>query len=109
MKLLRVLDLQHNKLTSFPLSILRCEGLEELNLSGNKIEEIPADIYTKLTKLTKLVVEKCELKRYACSTHDDDDRIPWPQSQHAMKEMYLGYNKLILPDAFFNLAALEVC
>ena len=49
------MDLRFNLLTSIPKDALSdCNTLMTLSLKGNQIQRVPADVFLKLTDLTKL-------------------------------------------------------
>lgn len=51
-----------NQIQTLPLSLTQCVNLERLHLGSNKIEYLPPEIFTALTKLRELYIYKNKIQ-----------------------------------------------
>ncbi|XP_044014034.1 PH domain leucine-rich repeat-containing protein phosphatase 2 [Aphidius gifuensis] len=58
---LKLLQLEHNQLTTIPRELLELVCLTSLNLSNNKIDKVPAEIY-RLVNLKELILDRNGIK-----------------------------------------------
>ncbi|RYG62696.1 leucine-rich repeat domain-containing protein [archaeon] len=54
--------LLENKIQTLPLSLTQCTRLQKLHLGSNKIEYLPAEIFTAMTELTELYLYKNKIQ-----------------------------------------------
>lgn len=47
-----------NQIQTLPLSLVQCVNLERLHLGSNKIEYLPPELFTSLTRLREFFVHK---------------------------------------------------
>jgi Leucine-rich repeat (LRR) protein len=92
------INLKHCGLTKFPMEILQCKNLEELDLYGNKIDSIPQQIFV-LRKLRILSLSKNRITKLPSSIG----------SLEKLRELHLQANKLTaLPPEIEHLDSLII-
>jgi small GTP-binding protein len=101
-----VFMISRNKLTEFPLEITTLKGLTDLNLCGNEIKELPADIIKlrclkkldlSFNKLTTLPVEIRELQSLLQFDLSENDFTVFPSEITQLRnltQLELSGNKL---------------
>lgn len=85
------LNLSGQKLKEIPADVFKLTNLHMLDLRDNKLDEVPSDI-KDLSKLTML------------NMYDNKLRIIHPDMQYLthLRQLYLGKNKLVAAPAFFG-------
>lgn len=99
------MDLSYNSLSSLPASLGSCQSLRYLNLAQNYLEFLPSEIGSlnalkdlnlgnnKFRELPKELGNLHNLERLDCR-HNNLGDVPFLKSCQALKEFYLGNNKI---------------